>query len=52
MSQRKGGDDDPEKGEPDYNISMGEEYMLNEIEKNFILAAERGDIQGVKKYVE
>ncbi|XP_014094513.2 transient receptor potential protein [Bactrocera oleae] len=52
MSQRKGGDDDPEKGEPDYNISMGEEYMLNEIEKNFILAAERGDIQGVKKIIE
>uniref|UniRef100_A0A034VMJ6 Transient receptor potential protein n=2 Tax=Bactrocera TaxID=47832 RepID=A0A034VMJ6_BACDO len=52
MSQKKSGDDDPEKGEPNYNISMGEEYMLNEIEKNFILAAERGDIQGVKKIIE
>ncbi|XP_054730943.1 transient receptor potential protein isoform X2 [Anastrepha obliqua] len=50
--QRKTAADDPEQGDPSYNISMGEEYMLNEIEKNFILAAERGDIQGVKKIIE
>ncbi|XP_037884366.1 transient receptor potential protein isoform X1 [Glossina fuscipes] len=46
-------DDDPEKGEqPQYNIGSTEEYILTEVEKHFILAAERGDIAGVKKIIE
>ncbi|XP_059218471.1 transient receptor potential protein [Stomoxys calcitrans] len=43
--------DDAEKGEPQYDIQYAEEYMLTEIEKSFILAAERGDLQGVKAII-
>lgn len=44
---------DPEKGygQADYDVIMAEEYVLSEVEKNFILAGERGDISGVKKLV-
>jgi len=28
---------------------MAEEYILSDVEKNFILACERGDLPGVKK---
>uniref|UniRef100_A0A1A9VFI0 Transient receptor ion channel domain-containing protein n=1 Tax=Glossina austeni TaxID=7395 RepID=A0A1A9VFI0_GLOAU len=48
-------DDDPEKGEQQqqqYNIGSTEEYILTDVEKHFILAAERGDIAGVKKIID
>lgn len=35
----------------DYDLMMAEEYMLSDVEKNFILACERGDLPGVKKSV-
>jgi len=35
----------------DYDLMMAEEYILSEVEKNFILACERGDLPGVKKSV-
>ncbi|XP_075147986.1 transient receptor potential [Haematobia irritans] len=43
--------DDAEKGDPQYDIQFAEEYILTEIEKSFILAAERGDLQGVKAII-
>uniref|UniRef100_A0A1I8NT53 Transient receptor ion channel domain-containing protein n=1 Tax=Stomoxys calcitrans TaxID=35570 RepID=A0A1I8NT53_STOCA len=42
---------DAEKGEPQYDIQFAEEYILTDIEKSFILAAERGDLQGVKSII-
>ncbi|XP_034486383.1 transient receptor potential protein [Drosophila innubila] len=36
----------------DYDLMMAEEYILSEVEKNFILACERGDLPGVKKILE
>uniref|UniRef100_A0A1A9WYZ7 Transient receptor ion channel domain-containing protein n=1 Tax=Glossina brevipalpis TaxID=37001 RepID=A0A1A9WYZ7_9MUSC len=46
-------DDDPEKGgQNQFNIGSAEEYVLTDVEKHFILAAERGDIAGVKKIIE
>lgn len=35
----------------DYDLMMAEEYILSDVEKNFILACERGDLPGVKKSV-
>lgn len=35
----------------DYDLMMAEEYILSDVEKNFILACERGDLPGVKKLV-
>jgi len=35
----------------DYDLMMAEEYVLSDVEKNFILACERGDLPGVKKSV-
>lgn len=35
----------------DYDLMMAEEYILSDVEKNFILSCERGDIPGVKKSV-
>ncbi|KAM7359756.1 transient receptor potential protein-like isoform 2-T2 [Cochliomyia hominivorax] len=46
---------DAEKGkneEENYNIQFGDEYILSEIEKSFILACERGDISGVKAIID
>lgn len=44
---------DPENpeggGNEDEEVWDGNEYMLTEVEKMFILAAERGDIPSVKK---
>ncbi|XP_073815658.1 transient receptor potential isoform X2 [Musca autumnalis] len=44
---------DPEKGEKEenYNIQFSEEYILTDIEKSFILAAERGDLAGVRTII-
>lgn len=41
---------DAEKGEKEeqYDIQYSEEYMLTDVEKSFILAAERGDLAGVR----
>ncbi|EDW59053.1 transient receptor potential protein [Drosophila virilis] len=36
----------------DYDLMMAEEYILSDVEKNFILACERGDLPGVKKILE
>ncbi|KAH8383307.1 hypothetical protein KR009_007970 [Drosophila setifemur] len=36
----------------DYDLMMAEEYILSDVEKNFILACERGDLPGVKKLLE
>ncbi|XP_017131327.1 transient receptor potential protein [Drosophila elegans] len=36
----------------DYDLMMAEEYVLSDVEKNFILACERGDLPGVKKLLE
>ncbi|EDW84353.1 uncharacterized protein Dwil_GK14093 [Drosophila willistoni] len=36
----------------DYDLMMAEEYILSDVEKNFILSCERGDLQGVKKILE
>ncbi|XP_034114670.1 transient receptor potential protein [Drosophila albomicans] len=36
----------------DYDLMMAEEYMLSDVEKNFILSCERGDLPGVKKILE
>lgn len=35
----------------DYDLMMAEEYILSDVEKNFILSCERGDLPGVKKSV-
>lgn len=41
---------DPEKGDvEEYDIMSSDEYILNDVEKNFILAGERGDLQGIKQ---
>lgn len=34
----------------DYDLMMAEEYILSDVEKNFILSCERGDLPGVKKW--
>lgn len=42
---------DLEKGGPDddtYDIQFGDEYVLTNTEKTFLLACERGDISGAK----
>ncbi|BFF92274.1 transient receptor potential protein [Drosophila madeirensis] len=36
----------------DYDLMMAEEYVLSDVEKNFILSCERGDLPGVKKILE
>ncbi|XP_017008878.2 transient receptor potential protein [Drosophila takahashii] len=36
----------------DYDLMMAEEYILSDVEKNFILSCERGDLPGVKKILE
>ncbi|XP_030371662.1 transient receptor potential protein [Scaptodrosophila lebanonensis] len=36
----------------DYDLMMAEEYILSDVEKNFILACERGDLPGVKILLE
>ncbi|EDV90830.1 GH14354 [Drosophila grimshawi] len=36
----------------DYDLMMAEEYVLSDVEKNFILACERGDLAGVKKLLD
>ncbi|KAM7361813.1 transient receptor potential protein-like isoform 1-T4 [Cochliomyia hominivorax] len=46
---------DPEKGNTDeenYNINFGDETVLTEEEKKFILACEHGDIAGAKAIID